>query len=76
MSDKSVEEIVKEEIERDIKSTLESITHYESRLELCKKQLEKLRQQEACDGHEFVSLGGGMQLITEVCTKCDRGYSY
>ena len=76
MHNKTVEEIVKEEIAQDIKTTMESIALYESRLDLCKRQLEKLRKQEACDGHEFVSLGGGMESLSDVCSKCSREYSY
>jgi hypothetical protein len=73
---KSVEEIVKEEIAYEIKLTIASIAQQEYQLEETKKQLERLRKEEACDGHTFESLGGGMESITEVCTKCGRYYSY
>lgn len=76
MSNQTVEEIVKEEIARDIESTTKAIAYHEHLLDLCKERLEKLRKQEACDGHEFVCLGGGLEAITEVCSKCDREYSY
>ena len=76
MHNQTVEEIVKEEIARDIKNTLEAIAHQEYILDLNKERLEKLRKQEACDGHEFVCPGGSLEAITEVCSKCGREYSY
>ena len=76
MHNQTVEEIVKEEIARDIKNTLEAIAHQEYILDLNKERLEKLRKQEACDGHKFVCLDGSLEAITEVCSKCGREYSY
>ena len=76
MSNQTVEEIVKEEIARDIKNTLEAIAHQEYILDLNKERLKELRKQEACDGHEFVCPGGGLEATTEVCSKCGREYYY
>ena len=76
MHNKTVEEIVKEEIAGEIEATLESIAHQERIIEMTKGTLTRLRKEEACDGHTFEALGGGMQAEISVCSKCGRTYYY
>lgn len=74
--EKTFEEIVAEEIQRDLDIVNESIEDLERKLLVAKSRKAKYEKQRDCDGHTFVPLGGGMEILQDVCTKCDRSFYY
>lgn len=74
--EKTFEETVAEEIQVDLDIVNESIEDLERKLLVAKALKAKYEKQRDCDGHNFIPLGGGMEILTDVCTKCNRSFYY